>query len=146
MPLMQPIVIGPLSELSGSVRVTGQLAGATVTVRSRQRVVAKGIATSGDQRFTLLPSVTLRHTEALFAIQEVGGERSDAPTGDLAMAIAPAPVTNADLGVVSVATHLYACGRYVWIDGAIPGATVELAVGAQLLGSGSADEGIARFG
>ena len=55
MALCQPTVAGPLSELSQSVRVQGQLSGAKVTVRAGGRTVAQGNASSGDQRFPLLP-------------------------------------------------------------------------------------------
>jgi hypothetical protein len=146
MALMQPAVVGPLSELSPSIRVKGQLVGATVTVESATRKVAEGIAVSGDQRFTLLAGVKLSRTEALFAVQHIGGEQSEAPLINLRMPVAPAPSTSADFGLVNVATHLYACGRFVWIDGAIPGADVTLLAGGVPIGAGVADEGTARFG
>jgi PLAT/LH2 domain len=145
MALMRPFVVGPLSELSASVRMRGQLPGATVSVHSSSRVVATGVAGSADQRFPLLWGVTLKPNESLYAIQQMGTETSEVPTGNQGMAVGPGPKSAADIGLVRIATHLYACGRYLWIDGAIPGARVELLDGAALLGSGSADEGVARF-
>jgi hypothetical protein len=146
MALMQPVVVGPLSELSLSVRVRGQLPGATVTVETGSRVVAKGIATSGDQRFTLLAGVKLSRNEVLYAVQRLGADHSDPPSGNQATPIGPGPTSGADFGPVHIATHPYQCGRYVWIDGAIPGADVELLTGGLTVGSGTADEGTARFG
>jgi hypothetical protein len=145
MALMQPVVVGPLSEFTTSIRVRGQLPGATVTVETGARTVAKGVASSGDQRFPLESGVTLSHTESLFAVQHLGGDDSGAPSGDQAMPIAPAPTSSAQLGPVNVATHLYACGQHVWIDGAIPGADVTLLADGTAIGAGKADEGVARF-
>ena len=145
MALIQPSVVGPLSELSASIRVLGQLPGATVSVHSSSRVVAKGVAGSADQRFPLLSGVTLKRNESLYAIQQVGAETSEVPTGNQGTVVGAGPMSVADIGLVHIATHLYACGRYVWIDGAIPGARVELLDGATVLGAGTADEGVARF-
>jgi hypothetical protein len=145
MALMQPTVVGPLSELSSSIRVKGQLPGATVTVETGARTVAKGIATSGDQRFPLEPGITLSHQETLFAIQHLGGDQSAVPSGNQAMPVAAKPTNSAAFGSVNVATHLYACGAHVWIDGAVPGAAVTLLANGGVLGTGTADEGTARF-
>ncbi len=146
MALMQPVVVGPLSELSSSVLVRGQLPGATVTVETGSRTVAKGIAKSGEQRFPLLGGTTLSRGEFLYAVQHLGGDQSDVPSGNQGMPVAPAPTSSADFGPVNVATHLYACGKFVWIDGAVPGADVTLLGDAIVLGISKADEGVARFG
>jgi hypothetical protein len=145
MPLMRPAVVGPLSELSSSIRVRGQLVGATVTIQSGARTVAKGVATSGDQRFPLLGGLKLSRHEAVFAVQSTGSDQSDIPSASQHMPIGPAPSTSADFGLVHVATHLYACGKFVWVDGAIPGATVTLLADGNPIGTGVADEGTARL-
>lgn len=145
MPLMRPTVVGPLSELSSSVRVKGQLIGSTVTVQSRTRKVAQGLAVSGDQRFALLAGVQLSRHESLFAVQQMGSDQSDIPSSSQDMSVAPAPATSAEIGVVHVATHIYACGRFVWVDGAIPGATITTLADGTPIGSGLADEGTARL-
>ena len=145
MALMQPVVVGPISELTTSIRVRGQLPGATVTVETGARTVAKGIATSGDQRFPLRAGVKLVHTESLFAVQHWGGQDSGVPSGNQAMPINRAPTNSAELGSVNIATHLYACGQHVWIDGAVPGADVTLLANGVPIGTGKADEGVARF-
>ena len=88
MALMQPVVVGPLSELSSSVLVRGQLPGATVTVETGSRTVAKGIAKSGEQRFPLLGGTTLSRGEFLYAVQHLGGDQSDVPSGNQGMPVA----------------------------------------------------------
>jgi hypothetical protein len=146
MALMQPVVVGPLSELSSSVRVRDQMPGAIITVETGSRTVAKGVATSGDQRFPLTAGITLSRHEVLYAVQHLGGEHSDPPSGNQAMSVAPGPTSSADFGPVNVATHLYSCGKFVWIDGAVPGAEITLLAGGTTIGIGKADEGVARFG
>ncbi len=142
MALLRPTVVGPLSELSTTIRVKGQLVGATITVETGARTVAKGVATSSDQRFDLLSGVTLSHLEVLFAVQEISGERSAVPSGDVGMVVAAVP---AILGPVNVVSHLYECGRFVCVDGACPGADVTILAGGKVLGTGKAHEGRARF-
>jgi hypothetical protein len=78
MALLRPTVVGPLSELSTTIRVKGQLVGATITVETGARTVAKGVATSSDQRFDLMNGVTLSHLEVLFAVRRPLG--STAPS------------------------------------------------------------------
>jgi hypothetical protein len=145
MPLLRPTIAGPLSELSSSIRVRGQLVGATVTIQSGARTLAEGVATSGDQRFPLLAGVILSRHEAVFAVQRTSSDQSDVPSASQHMPISPAPSTSADFGVVHVATHLYACGKFVWVDGAIPGAKITILADAHPIGTGIADEGTARL-
>jgi PLAT/LH2 domain len=142
---MQPVISGPLSELSSSIRVRGQLPGASVTVQSGSRTVAEGVATSADQRFPLLNGVTLSRADVLYAVQSIGPDSSDVPSGNQGMPVAPGPTGQSDLKTVRLVTHPYECGQYVWVDGAIPGATVELLVDSTPIGIGTADEGVARF-
>jgi hypothetical protein len=145
---MKPTIVGPLSELSTSIRVQGQLPGATVTVVSTRpgfRVVAKGVATSSDERFPLGAGAVLSQADLLFAIQDLGGDKSPEPSGDLGMTVQRKPQSIADLGHVGFVTHLFECGQFVWMGGAIPGAKVELVAQALPLGSGTAEEDRARF-
>ena len=144
MSLCEPIVVGPVSVLTESLRVQGQLVGATVKVHAlgaNPRVVAQGTATSGDQRFPLTASMQLAVGDTLVAVQESGADTSAMPGGDLGVNVAPKPASAAQIGKVGLETHLWTCGQFVWVDGAIPGAQVEM-VGH---GGGVADEGIARF-
>jgi hypothetical protein len=146
MPLCQPSVIGPLSELSSSVRVTGQAAGAIVTVLSLPsgKAVAQGTANSGDERLPLIAGVALATTDLLVAVQEFNGEKSDLPTGDLGMGVQPGPINAGDLGSVGIVTHLFECTQYIWVNGAIPGALVQVATD-HVIGSDSAYEGEAHL-
>ena len=43
------------------------------------------------------------------------------------------------IGNVGCQTHIYVCGECLWLDGMVPGATVEVQVGGVLRGSGRAD-------
>ena len=143
MALMQPIIAGPLSVLSSSIRVRGQLAGSTVTIETGSRTVAKGIAHSGDERIPLNPGVTLKPTELVYAVQHVGADQSDVPSPSQMTPVGPLPASG--FGMVNIATHLYACGRYIWVDGATPGADVTVSANGGVIGSGKADEGVARL-
>jgi glycerophosphoryl diester phosphodiesterase len=148
MALTNPTIIGPISELTTSVRLQGQLAGATVTIFTAspvQTLLAKGVATSSDQRFPLLPGVHLSAAHKLFAMQDLGGDSSVVPGGDLFMGVQPKPQSAGDIGTVGFRTHPFECGRYMWVAGGIPGAEVQVSSGAQLLGSGPSLEGDARF-
>ena len=77
MNLCAPTIVGPLSELSKSIRVQGQLAGSTVTISSigpNPRTVAKKSSlSSSDERIGLLPGVTLNQKDLLIAVQAFGG-------------------------------------------------------------------------
>ena len=147
--LMQPTVVGPLSELTQSVRVQGQLPGSTVTVAAsgpHPRPLAVGVATAGDQRFPLLAGASLHHDDVLYAVQTIGNDSSAPLSGNQGMPVAPAPASSASFGPVRVRTHLYECGAHVYVDGAVPGADVTVLSGGSPLGAGIADEGVARIG
>lgn len=144
MSLCQPTVVGPLSELSQSVRVQGQLRGANVTVIAGGRTVAQGNASSGDQRFSLLPGAYLIAGDLVVAVQELAGESSELPTGDLGTGVQRKPLNAGQIGGVGLESHLWQCGQYVYVSGAIPGAEVQMR-DTRALGSGIANEGIARF-
>ena len=147
MPLCKPLVSGPLSELSKKIRVQGQLSGSTVTIFSLPTVrkIAEGVATSGDQYFDLLSSEELLSNDSLVAMQQFGGEKSEMLPDDIGMGIQPGPNSPDDLGIVGFKTHLYECGQFIWIEGAIPGAMVEVIVGNLILGTAQAMEGFARM-
>jgi hypothetical protein len=144
MALCEPIVVGPVSVLTASLRVQGQLVGATVTIRALgadPRVVAHGTAGYADQRFALSAGVALAVGDILVAVQASGANTSAMPSGNLGVGVAPEPASASQLGTVGLETHLWECGQFVWIDGALRGATAAM-VGH---GSGTANEDIARF-
>jgi hypothetical protein len=103
MSLCQPTVVGPLSELSQSVRVQGQLPGAKVTVSahgSNPRTVAQGNAFSSDERFPLLSGAQLVAGDVAVAVQEAGGETSDEPMGNLGSGVQRQPQNVGQIGGV----------------------------------------------
>jgi len=149
MPLVMPTIVGPVSALSSSLRVQGSLPGATVIVLSLTRPtnaeVAKGVAQGGDDRFNLLSGVTLTANDRLVATQGLGSDASATPGDALALAVAPAPTNPAELGFVGYVSHLWECGRYLWIQGALTGATIEVSFNGAVQGHGIAFEDGARF-
>ena len=108
-------------------------------------MIARGTAPSADERFPLLPGVKLQRGDLLFAVQEFDGVRSAEPSGDQGQLVAPGATGTSDLGHVELMTRPYECGEYVWVEGALPGASVSLSSGPTILGSGIADEGVAVF-
>ncbi len=141
MALLPPRVIGPLSECSSHVRVQGQLTGATVDLFANGVHVGSGVATWSDQVFPLNGGVTLAASAGVTATQSLGGQVS-APSPQPVVVQKKPPV----IGNVGCQTHIYACGECLWLDGMVPGATVEVQVGGVLRGSGRADDGTARIG
>ena len=77
---LPPIVVGPLSNLNKTVEVSGQITGATVTVRANGTTIAKGTATSANQVFPLVSGASLSAGQSVTARQEVNGVSSaDSP-------------------------------------------------------------------
>jgi hypothetical protein len=140
MSLLPPVVIGPLSVCSSSVRVQGQLAGATVDLFMDGAHVGSGLASWSDQVFPLNAGVTLKAGHSVTATQTSSGQPSPAS--------APVIVQNKPpvIGSVACETHIYECGQCLWLDGMVPGATVEVTVGGSLRGHGTAPDGTARIG
>jgi hypothetical protein len=141
MALLPPSVTGPLSECSSSVRVKGQVTGATVDLFSNGAHVGSGVATWSDQVFALNPNVSLAAGASVTATQKLGPDVSVPST--LPVVVQKKPQ---EIGNVGCKTHIYACGQCLWLDGMVPGATVELKVNNVLRGSGRADDGTARIG
>lgn len=56
----------------------------------------------------------------LFAVQKLGGITNREPSGDLVVGVQAAPTIAS--GSVRFRSHLYECGRWVWIIEAVPGA------------------------
>jgi hypothetical protein len=141
MALVRPLVVGPLSTISTEIRVRGQLAGATVVVLSLghlHRTVAKGVATTADERFAIDPAITLRPDDILYAIQELGADKSTQPqVGDpLGLPIQKAPTQTSALTSITFSSILYRCGQAVWLRGGVPGALADVRSGGAVIGSG----------
>src|SRR5258708_20608442 len=124
MPLLSPRVVGPLSECSSSVHVEGQITGATVRLFISGQAASIGGGTAGwsDQDFPLNANVTLTPGHTVQATQTFGAQTSPLGPG---ISVQKKPPT---IGPVAFQSHLYQCGRCVWLIGAVPGAHVDLTV------------------
>jgi hypothetical protein len=142
MALLPPRVIGPLSECSTGVRVQGQLTGSTIQVFANGALVAQGPASGPDQIFPLNTGASLSGGDQVTATQTIGLDTS-APSPE-PVEVQTKPPT---IGPVAFVSHLNQCGRCLWLEGLVPGATVEVrAGGGPVLGHGQSYDGVARVG
>jgi hypothetical protein len=144
MPLVIPVLAGPLTEWSDTLLVEGAMPGATVRVRStgpNPRDIAQGTAAGGRDRFALLPGVKLQNHDHLLLRQELGAEASGWTPANLGTPVGPAPASHGQLPPPSIKTRLWRCGAKVWVKGAAPGALVTVTAQGGVLASGRANEG-----
>lgn len=131
MPLCTPRVSGPITSWNHTLNVEGALAGATIIVREGDpsgRDVASASAVGGHDCVGLLPGVVLTAGKPLFVKQELGDE-SDWTTPNLVEYVDMPPVDWASVLPPWFRSHLYTCGRAVWVAGCVPGAEVTIAGG-----------------
>lgn len=142
MPLLGISVIGPLSECSSSVRVEGQISGSTVAIfmTGHSGSIGGGVASWSDQSFPLNAGVTLTPGQTVFATQTLASQTSPQGPGII---VQKKPST---IGPMAFQSHLYQCGRCVWLVGAVPGAHVNLTVLGIPRGSTVSTDGNARIG
>jgi outer membrane protein assembly factor BamB len=142
MALLAPRVDGPLSECSSSVRVEGQITGATVELHmtGHAGVIGGGVATWSDQTFPLNGGLNLTAGSTVQALQRQGVTVSALGPGITVQKKPPV------IGPVVFQSHLYVCGTCVWLTGAVPGAKVDVDVLGVPRGSGIAADGNARLG
>lgn len=142
MTLLAPTVIGPVSECSTSVRVEGQISGATVKlfVTGQAADIGGRVASWSDQVFPLNAGVTLAHGHSVQATQTLAGQTSPLGPGITVQKKPPS------VGAIAFQSHLYHCGTCVWLVGAVPGADVTVKVGGSLRGSTVSADGNARIG
>ena len=151
MPLVRPLIVGPISTISRNVRVRGQLTGTTVTIVSRgpsTRKLAAGVAESPDTRIALDPGEALRSDDILFAIQELDADTSPNPSASdpLGVPVMKVPATTGGLSAVTITSTVFTCGRAAWLRGGVPGAIGHIRSGGSDLGSGIFEDGEgARF-
>ncbi len=148
MPLAIPKLDSLFSIWTKSLRVTGALPGATITVRSigpSSRDVAKGSATGGADWLGLLPGVSIVPDDRLVVVQERAGSSSQWTPAGKAHLVTPVPTSAAKLQAVEIRSRLWECGEYIWIQGACPGATIEFSYGAATPETPNAPGGYARF-
>jgi hypothetical protein len=128
---LPPKVVGPVSELSTSILVEGQVTGATVTVYEDNTQVAGGPAPSASFAFPLLPNKTLT------AGQKLTATATDAQTKETSVR-SPQPVIvigkPKSLSTVSFRFNQFLYGQYVILDGLWPGAEAQVFHGNTLVG------------
>lgn len=143
MALCTPLVRGPLTEWTDSVLVEGCLPGAAITVTalgSSIRTVAKGVANGGSDRVPLLAGEKLFASDRLVVFQTLAGESSIETPGHLAMPVSPAPINHDSLAPLAFRSHVFPCGRGLWLCGAVPGAQVTVRTSSQIIAGGRANE------
>jgi hypothetical protein len=135
-----PKIVGPVGPCSETIRLQGQVPGATVQVLASFTTiwdtVCKRAATAPDEVFALTrPLKPGEHVVTLVATFS---------SPDEIVQQQPAPSA---IGVVAAVTHPYACGACLWLANATPGATVEVRdAGGQLRSKAPAPDGNARLG
>lgn len=138
MALLPPRVVGPLSECSSGVKVEGQLTGADVRVYADGSLVGTATAVGPSQIVTL--TAALSAGAKVTATQTIGVESSiQSPDPVVVQAKPPA------IPPVAFRTPIYQCGECLWLEGAVPGAHVEVHGNGGLRGSGDSYDGNARL-
>ena len=143
MALCIPIIRGPLTEWSDNFLVEGCLPGATVVVSSigpSPRTLGKRLANGGSDRVPLLTGEKLQPQDLIVVFQTQGSDSSVTTPAHLATPVAPAPVQHAALSPLAFRTHVYPCGRAIWVAGAVPGARITVKISNQVVASGRATE------
>jgi hypothetical protein len=122
------------------VRVQGQQTGATVEIfmTGHSGSIGGGVASWSDQSFPV--TVALKNGQTVTATQKLGSDTSQPGPG---ISVQKKPPS---LGGVTFQSHIYECGRCVWLIGAFPGATVSLTVLGSPRGSTVSPDGNARIG
>ncbi len=139
--LAAPRIVAPVSPCSRHVRLQGQLTGATVElIGGVSGVVVQAQAQGPDELFAL--SRSLAPGETLRARQELGGVGSDFSRTPVRVI---GPPGAGDLRRPRLASHLYVCALHLRVEGAFPGADVELldATG-NVRGAEESVDGVAR--
>jgi hypothetical protein len=148
MGLTIPTIDGPVSELTTSLRISGVFPGAKVTVNSvgsNSREIGTATASGTGQAVIRFAAMTLQADDQLVAQQSLDGELSEPTPASMAMPVIAVPRTATGLGYVATKTHLYVCGRYVWVTGALPGAEVVIEFNGAVQGSAVAKSEGARL-
>lgn len=142
MALLRPLVLGPLSELSRTIRLSGVVDGADVMIASisgnSPRVLVRGTPGGFNDRLTLPPGVSLRADDLIVAMQVRGADQSPLPHKGmtLAMGVQRAPATQNELSHVNLVSTPWECGRHLWVDGGTPGATAQVLFNGVVAGEG----------
>ena len=144
MPLVAPLLKGPLTEWSDTLLVEGALPGATVVARTigpHPRDIAKDIVSGGRDRLTLFAGVKLEDKDRILVRQVLGAEQSAWTPDHLGVPVGKPPTDHAALAPLAFKSRLWECGTRVWVKGAVPGAQVVITGPGGVLASGRATEG-----
>jgi hypothetical protein len=143
MPLITPILKGPLLEWCDTLLVEGAVPGATVLAKAagpNPRDLAKSVVSGGRNRIQLLPGVKLQPKDVVLVRQAEGGEQSDWTPDNLGVPVGPAPADDAALAPIAFRSRVWECGRRLWLKGAAPGAYVVVSTSSGVIASGRATE------
>ena len=134
---LPPTVVGPLSPCSRTVTVQGIVPGQLVSVLKNGDAVVTAMGTWPTQQIPLPGGVTFGQGDVITAQQ---GDSDPTP------ALQAVQVLNrpgANVGPVALVSHLYVGAQCLWVDGAIPGATVKVfASGPASGGQGAAGRSV----
>ena len=142
MSLLPPTVSEPISECNGSVIVSGQRVGATISIFSGTTHIGGDVAFWGTQLHQL--PFPLNPGDLVFATQTLDGETSpDVPQEDRVQ-VQPVPADMSS-AYVHMYSHVYRCGQCLRVCSAVPGARVEILANAVQRGADTATHGFAHI-
>ena len=139
MSLSPPVIMGLLSEASDSIRLTGQVPGGTIFVfRNDVDQIATHHANSFDEVYAFDPGVVLAAGDRIGVEQEVGGERSfRTPTTTQLKVQRLKPPFSGHRFI----SHVYRCGKSLFLGGLVPGGEVQLSVAGSPRGTSKSVDG-----
>lgn len=141
MKLLAPEVVGPLSVCSKSVRIKGNITGATVRILLNRAggntEAVSHVSTRPDAVYDI--GVPLQANDIVTAEQELNNDTS--PTS-LPVTVQGVPE---ELNALTIRTNLHECGRAIRMNGGVPGANVEGKINNQLVGKGELISGSTYF-
>jgi hypothetical protein len=114
----------------------GQIPGAQVEVQKNGATIAKAVAASFDQVFNFDPGASVGPGDKITATQSLGGDSSPPTPIPLEVQRLSPPFTGHRF-----ISHIYKCGVSVFMGGIVPGAEIQLNVGAVDLGSATSVDG-----
>lgn len=148
MPLIIPNIDSLFSIWTKRLRVTGALPKATISIKSigsSPRDIASGIARGGEDWVDLLPNISILADDRLVVQQKLVNESSDWTPDALAYVVSPVPDSPKDLRPVEIVSRLWECGEFIFLKGAVPGASLEFSYGPANTATAEAPDGIARL-
>lgn len=127
--------IGDPTVCSPTVRTVHQMIGATVELTVDGNLVGGGVATFTNQAFPVKFDQSWMGKKVV-AVQKLSGY-SDSAKAEKALGGVPTP---GDLSKGFFYTPFYVCATCVWVHGLLPGATVDVYVKGEFLGSAQVNE------